>query len=657
MLVKKKLLELPIHTCPAGDIEKARYMPNISYFYDAEVTDGILHLTLFSHLSREAEWRVFCDGQGWINYDVKHGRWGKAHLRTLGLNASERSYKHLELCQVSDRAEDAGRQLMKDRFGDKTSNKTHDLIRYLQEEKDLDKFRERKSMEDMEREKIFANWPELPNGWEERLQNGPWWDSKYCFFHKTQKDDLSVIDRLIEKELPGTSAPYIGECSVCNKTFPLDYAPEHVSDHREAVAGDMICCPHCQRKLYPKRSHLGRKKLWTGGHWAVATEREGKVYIDVLWCWRNYDKKPYQTEYRSYHRIYLDTTENKAFRWDRGGYNWIKAKTTSVPTCNYSMDSSVEEALRRTRLRYEGGLFKQHETLLAAIKLTQAPCLEAMYKQDMKMWVWEYVQNQPYIRQCINFKGKDNKEVLGMTKQELDFAKKHCRTAFSLLLFKKFRRDNKWPNEAQIEVSHSICNTSLFLNLAKKSSYAKALTYLSRQKKKHPKQRYDDILISWRDYLNECMELDYDLSDNYNLMPPDLMKAHARTMKLVSIKKNKALDEAIQTRLPALTKKYGFCADGFLIRPAECSGELKAEGEFLHHCVGGYAEKYAKGQTDILLIRSVEDPETPLVTAEYRNGKRIQVRAESNHNPYPEVTAFVEKFEQQLKAPKGKSIT
>ena len=70
--------------------------------------------------------------------------------------------------------------------------------------------------------------------------------------------------------------------------------------------------------------------------------------------------------------------------------------------------------------------------------------------------------------------------------------------------------------------------------------------------------------------------------------------------------------------------------DGLLIRPARTPGELTAEGEALHHCVGGYADRMAAGETVILFIRKAEDPDTPFYTLEYRNGVVVQCR--TNHN-------------------------
>ena len=54
------------------------------------------------------------------------------------------------------------------------------------------------------------------------------------------------------------------------------------------------------------------------------------------------------------------------------------------------------------------------------------------------------------------------------------------------------------------------------------------------------------------------------------------------------------------------------------------------EGQSLHHCVGTYTERVANGETNILFMRSVKNPDKPLYTIEVKKGVLIQVRGYQN---------------------------
>ena len=82
--------------------------------------------------------------------------------------------------------------------------------------------------------------------------------------------------------------------------------------------------------------------------------------------------------------------------------------------------------------------------------------------------------------------------------------------------------------------------------------------------------------------------------------------------------------------------------------PASSQNELIEEGKALAHCVGGYAERCSKGETDIIFIRKNDEPNKPFVTMEVRENEVVQVRAFKNRKPTEEVLEFVEEFKKQV---------
>lgn len=643
MLVKKKLLELPIHTFPEK-VPKTQNNVTKDFYYAAEISEEILHMTLFDWDSQEPTWKVFYADRKWINYNLQEKRWGKATIDHIGRTPSE-MWRDNTFRSLDKASEQAGEIFFA------IDQPTPEALRRAQYKQQSEVNAKQAERRKARRDECFANWPELPAGFTKRLEDTVWKDSKYCFFRKCKKDDLSLLDALIERELPGTTAEYIGECSACNKSFPLDYTPTH--------DGSPIICPHCGSMLTPKKAGLGRGKLKVYAWYLVASERDGIIYADVLNCWRYYETAPYRTSFESCYRYLFNTNTGDCLMWtDRYWRGWEQNKTLrEPPNLAYEVDQSFWNALQYTCLQHSKEYFLNGRLLKSVGMFTKYPCTEILCKVGMKRQVQELIAGYSWNRQCLNLKGSTLYEVTGLTKPQREFVAKHQLGGFSLLIYKRLVQEKQPYTEEDLKLTSNLYGYKQeLLKLLDQSGTRRGLNYIQKQKSLHPTDRTDDIITFWRDYLNECRILDYDLSDRYNLMPPDLRKAHAKTMQLVTQKKNKANDAKIARRLPELEERYHFEADGLLIRPARNAGELVAEGTILHHCVGTYVERYAKGETNILFVRKAEEPEGPFVTTEYRGTERKQAYADYNQRPSKEVLAFLDKFEQHLKNPKKESV-
>ena len=102
-------------------------------------------------------------------------------------------------------------------------------------------------------------------------------------------------------------------------------------------------------------------------------------------------------------------------------------------------------------------------------------------------------------------------------------------------------------------------------------------------------------------------------------------------------------NQKITARLGSL-QRYCFASGDILIRPCASCQELINEGKKLEHCVGTYADRYAKGETDILLLRNTEAPDLPFYTMEVKKGSIVQCRGKRNQQPTKEVAKFIEQF-------------
>ena len=161
------------------------------------------------------------------------------------------------------------------------------------------------------------------------------------------------------------------------------------------------------------------------------------------------------------------------------------------------------------------------------------------------------------------------------------------------------------------------------------------------------------VVYTYRDYLNDCVKLSWNLDDPQVLFPKDLTAAHQRSLEQVKYEASKEADRKLQkTREKALWQEWE--QGDLLIRWPLTGDEIIREGQALHHCVGGYVQRAADGVTTILFIRRKEDPGTPFFTLEW-NGERVVQCKGTKNNDYrnvAEVEDFVSAWVNHIKRAK-----
>ena len=91
-----------------------------------------------------------------------------------------------------------------------------------------------------------------------------------------------------------------------------------------------------------------------------------------------------------------------------------------------------------------------------------------------------------------------------------------------------------------------------------------------------------------------------------------------------------------------------FEQDGMKIVYPASLDDIIAEGNALHHCVGGYVDKVAAKKCMILFLRKCDAVDKPFYTVEVRGRKVTQVRGMENKAAPPEVQKFMDIWEQRV---------
>lgn len=236
------------------------------------------------------------------------------------------------------------------------------------------------------------------------------------------------------------------------------------------------------------------------------------------------------------------------------------------------------------------------------------------------------------------------------------------------------------------------CNTSLLKQANRKVSLHKIVKYISKESKRYPLrekekggcwmysyrryqeredpriERKQNMAKDWLEYLDWCKALKYDINNMFIYMPKNFKKVHDRTAEEYQALQDKKAaaykkrQEALARKRMAKMKKvmeelfktngtadaFSIKGKGLVIVVPKTGDEIKTEGQALHHCVGGYVNQVAKGETNIFFVRKSKELDKPYFTMEFKNNKVVQCRGSHNCGMPPEVEAFVKVFEKKM---------
>jgi len=318
----------------------------------------------------------------------------------------------------------------------------------------------------------------------------------------------------------------------------------------------------------------------------------------------------------------------------------------------YCSVDSIEAAVQGTPFRYSTWENYKHDDMVEFFDLfAKYPCIEYLTKMGMRGLVEAKLAGDKTYG-MINWRAKNPQKVLKMTKQEINELRDTGVRVDPWLLYLKHLSKNDGSKLSFEELAriHADISEEWLPDLSKvleRTTLRKAYAYLGKQLGKSDVSRRHrnkgQLLSTWNDYIADCLRLGLDITREAVLFPTNLYRAHQNTIKQIKVKEDEKLRAQFASRGKAL-EKLRFEALGFLLRPVSDQNELIEEGKALHHCVGTYAPRYAKGETDLLLLRKVDEPDKPFYTMEIRNGSIAQCRGLNNCSPTAEVQAFIDLF-------------
>lgn len=457
---------------------------------------------------------------------------------------------------------------------------------------------------------------------------------QYLFFRKRSRNETECFCTHCRESFVNSSQ---------NRIFVTEF--KHNSPAR---------CPHCGRIVKLKAMHYGRKTLIAKNEVCAFQAKGDNLYCRHLKLEQRFDGDELVPDvyYTEISRFYLAPNEIQKWKYqyvfDVNNGKWRREfatlKSEKAPSWVYVYAGL--DCIKDTFLRYfdiDSAEEKTNINLMQyMITAAKHPNLEYLAKKNMWSLIAEILNTNMSL---INWRSNNLKTMLGLNKNELDAVEWNV---------ERLKFHHKWAAREPRSVplimqiicgarSYDLYRYNCISDLAPTLSLAKMYKYSGGSAQ---------TLLHWSDYLRMAANEGYDMTDNSVIMPPNLNAAHDRLVNTSKCVHDRNMDKLIEKRNKKLQRLI-FSDENYSVVLPKSVQDIVNEGQILHHCVGGYAERHAKGILTILFIRQNNDLETRYYTMEVATDYHIvQCRGYRNNlanNPKPEeMTAFEKKYAAYL---------
>lgn len=506
--------------------------------------------------------------------------------------------------------------------------------------------------------------------------------SRYIFYKAKNKDIVT------------------GACSHCKNTVVINRRETKVENLGKGI------CPKCGCKITFRALGKVPRKIQDDKWIMYIQPNENGFIIRYFLAFINYERENlldasgYISEYV---REFVNFDEKGEMHID--SYEFTEYKQTGERRWCHNMDKincglcvlypkNLPDAWKDTPLKYSALEILSEKMPGEALnyewgigRILKAPYMEWMIKMGLTKLVSDFIEYRHDGR--LNTNGKTIYEILQINKICTKVLIEANGNSDMLRLLQVAQRINLNLSAEQLIRYYETfeCNTDLLKQSNRYYSLHKILRYIERESERYPrggsgcslyysyreridpvKERKQNMAHDWLEYLEWCKKLKYDLSNSFNYFPKNFKKVHDRVAKEyqelqdAQAAKEKARREReakkrmqkIESLMAEMFRKkedndaFKLNALGLiLVVPKSCE-EIRQEGQTLHHCVGTYVERVAKGETMILFIRKYSAPDVPYFTMEWRDNRIIQCRGLRNCGMTPEVEAFIKVFEKKM---------
>lgn len=528
-------------------------------------------------------------------------------------------------------------------------------------------------------------WPDTPDFTEEmELELHRKYDIG-CIFYKRQKKYVECF------------------CTKCRTYFQLEYQKlERTMDFSEPDLaetikhGHNVQCPHCKQQSKAYAEGRSRRQLHDR-HAVVYYIPVGKsqMYAFCLTIFQHYGriKPPVSRMLQDYEpaSVCIDYIVRYTPEGAELAYSTYRNTVEKYPMQEPFWGSGIFGNVHYYDEQYNSnilncGFMKYHNPVIAGhngykrLLYMHYSLKHAAVEKLVKAGYDDIIENiidgnMPY-KSVINLDGKTLPEIFRMNGSEFADMKKFAEndgiTTPDLQLYKKLKSLGRASKRKYTFTDVAIVEKIAYQSYITHSDVMKVLkqTGLTPTKLKN----YLDVKLpacrfnyhhapckDYIDYLAECSELGYDLTDSQINRPSDFYEAHDRTANAVMVlkkeqeekKRRKETTAYLEGIYKKLVTKYEYAEGNYMIIVPRSAAEIISEGERLRHCVAGYANRHMCGKLAILFMRDANAPNVPLYTIEMQGNTCIQIRGRRNCAPTPVAKLWFDNWLKQLTTKKS----
>ncbi|MCQ4637690.1 PcfJ domain-containing protein [Anaerovorax odorimutans] len=605
MLIKKKLIQLPVPACPSG--EKERNLANV------QVIDEILNLNIFTP-KKELKYRFFCDGKNGILYHADTKEWDTTKIREYYLGRDAK-------------LSDADREIMRgfcegiEDYRSTAEGVINGFFSYRNSEKRL--AHEKRKYDRMKRNLQTIPAPPRDLG-------------RFC--------DLLLFRRYSVIFPKGKGHTYIIRCLHCGEEREVEVPPTHKGSWR---------CPHCKSETIAyKRAYVrtirDKEPVW------LFRRTKGAETLEFLWVTRTYTAELKPKHYPD--RVYVEyKTPEKTYRykWSSFAYyaDWVESigefgRKGHLYTWNLkALYPDGLQGLNLTRLKGTGkyniqALLRNAATYRSARQLYKIGCFRLAEQT-------EFLKNP---------EKNTFEEVTGASANYKPLFRKHN---YGMELVYKLSAISIHLNETQVK---KLAETSITKEDIKRlldyMTPQKLINYFYKQTQLEPDGSFclADLYVDYIGMvrqLNRHLDQTISLDKSINRYPRNIRKAH----DAISEELKSLLTREGDHILAALADKYRqqipFAYQNLEVVYPGSTEDFVQEGSKLHHCVGSfsiYREKQMNEEWMTIFIRKRDRIQVPYYTATFymKSGaiKLKECHGMHNTNATDTIKKFLEVYER-----------
>ncbi len=442
--------------------------------------------------------------------------------------------------------------------------------------------------------------------------------------------------------------------------------------------GSKAVCPHCKREIIMKpRSRRGCCMTDKDTCQVIQNAGNGELLVRIVKVWYTYkDDTPRIQIYenaREFIRQDADGTisfecyyysHNSGIRtdWKKGErptYSWWR-NNFEADTCGHVYDRNLPAVLKDTPWQYcpISAFYSHFHMPMQALPFMAAYLKHPRMEHLVKTGFCNIVADLAYSRNpdCLDETQNRTHRILKVSAEDVPFLRELDADMDTLKTFQEYDGLKDRQQLLCWQMEHKVRRD--ILPILKVMSVHKFIRYLDSQYgflqlRKTPQGmlRYkgmQDLVSEYRDYLNMCHKMDYDMKNSFVLYPKDLQKSHDKAARRFKQKKDAKMKREFICVYQQLSGQLDFEMDGMRIVYPATPDDIISEGNALHHCVESYTERVAEKECIILFLRKCSDESKPFYTIEVRNWKAVQVRGIGNCGMTDEVKAFISAWEQKV---------